>query len=328
MDMVNRSQGLSSVEFLSGPLMERRFPLNKQIITIGRAPTNDIVVQDQSVSGQHVQLFNNGGQWYIKKLTPTNTVTINFRQQVETAPVAINDDDTIFLGGVINFRFHATSSASVSGAAPSPSSNLPHLTPPQQSFPPPSYSSQRQPPQQSIAPPAYSSQPLSPQQSFALPNAEPYSPSPSYTPPGAQMPGAGMQPSLNAPYYTEPVPPGSAPGSAAASIEVISNIHPNKNSLPLTKDVINIGRNPSNDVVIPEEVVSGYHAQIVREGNQYVFIHPHPQARQGRTLNGVIFQGQHIKGDESFRRSLVRGDFFRIGDEHGTLITISYNDGS
>ncbi len=142
------------------------------------------------------------------------------------------------------------------------------------------------------------------------------------------MPGANKQPTLNAPYYTEPMPPGSVPGGTAASIEVISNIHPNKNLLPLTKDVINIGRNPSNDVVIPEEVVSGYHAQIVREGNQYVFIHPHPQARQGRTLNGVIFQGQHIKGDESFRRPLVRGDFFRIGDEHGTLITISYNDGS
>jgi ABC transport system ATP-binding/permease protein len=142
------------------------------------------------------------------------------------------------------------------------------------------------------------------------------------------MPGAGMQPSLNAPYYTEPVPPGSAPASAAASIEVISNIHPDKLSLPLTKDVINIGRSPSNDIVITEEVVSGFHAQIVREGNQYIFIHPHPQARQGRTLNGVIFQGRHIKGDEPFRRPLARGDFFRIGDEHGTLVTISYNDGS
>jgi len=133
-----------------------------------------------------------------------------------------------------------------------------------------------------------------------------------------------MQPSLNAPYYTEPVPP----GSAAASIEVSSNIQPNKLSMPLSKDVINIGRDPSNDVVITEQVVSGFHAQIVREGNQYVFLHPHPQARQGRTLNGIIYQGRHIKGDETFRKPLMRGDFFRIGDEHGTLVTISYNDGS
>src|SRR5579863_1675882 len=51
MDMVNRSQSLGSVEFLSGPLLERSFPLNKQIIAIGRSPTNDIVVPDQSVSG-------------------------------------------------------------------------------------------------------------------------------------------------------------------------------------------------------------------------------------------------------------------------------------
>ncbi len=314
MDMVNRSQNLSSVEFLSGPLKESSFQLNKQIISIGRAPTNDIVVQDQTVSGQHVQLFNNGGQWFIKKISPTNTVTINFRQQLENTPVALNDADTVFLGGVINFRFHATSLASIS---PASSPNLPHFTPP------------ATPSQQSFGQPSYAPQPQAPQQAFALPYAEPpqpspYAPSPSYAQPAVQVPG--VKP--NAPYPTEPVPPGPTPGSAAASIEVSSNVHSNKLSMPLSKDVINIGRDPSNDVVITEQVVSGFHAQIVREGNQYVFIHPHPQARQGRTLNGIIYQGRHIKGDEVFRKPLARGDFFRIGDEHGTLVTISYNDGS
>jgi predicted component of type VI protein secretion system len=137
MDIVNRSQGLGSVEFLSGSLTEQSFPLNKQVIAIGRAPTNDIVVPDQSVSGQHAQLFNNGGQWFIKKISPTNTVTINYRQRVESNPVAINNDDTIHLGGTVYFRFHLTTAGAVAGQSASP--DLPNSPTPQQSFGRPAY---------------------------------------------------------------------------------------------------------------------------------------------------------------------------------------------
>jgi len=73
-------------------------------------------------------------------------------------------------------------------------------------------------------------------------------------------------------------------------------------------------------------VVSGFHAQIVREGNQFVLVHPHPS--RGKTLNGLLYQGRHIQGDEKFHKPLARGDIFRIGDEHGTLVTLTYNDGS
>ncbi len=73
-------------------------------------------------------------------------------------------------------------------------------------------------------------------------------------------------------------------------------------------------------------MVSAFHAQVIREGNQLVFVHPHPA--RGKTLNGLLYQGRHIRGDEPFRKSLARGDIFRIGDEHGTLVTLTYNDGS
>ena len=308
MDMVNRSQGLASVEFLSGSLVGKSFPLNKAVINIGRmpAPTNDIVIEDLSVSGEHARLISNNGRWYIQKLKPTNTVTINLQQQVENTPVAINDEDTILLGGVVSFRFHLRPAGVIPISSPL-QSNGPNIAPSQPLFAP------QQPfPQPSFGQPAYSSQPQ-----------PPYPSSPSYM----QGQAASMPPAPNAAGPTERVSPTSA-SSGIASIEVVSNIHPNKLSMPLTKNVINIGRDPSNDVVIPEEVVSGFHAQIVREGNQYVFVHPHPQARNGRTLNGIIYQGRHIKGDETFRKPLARGDFFRIGDEHGTLVTISYNDGS
>jgi len=73
-------------------------------------------------------------------------------------------------------------------------------------------------------------------------------------------------------------------------------------------------------------VVSAFHAQIVREGGQLIFIHPHPQ--QQRTTNGLLYMGRSIPGNEPFRKPLERGDIFRIGDEYGTLVTLAYNDGS
>ena len=114
-------------------------------------------------------------------------------------------------------------------------------------------------------------------------------------------------------------------GQETPSLEIEFN-HGGKSTYDLTKPVINIGRDPSNDIVIDTPVVSHFHAQIVREGNQLLLVHPHPS--QPHTTNGLLYQGRHILGNEPFRKPLVRGDIFRIGDEHGTLVTLTYNDGS
>ena len=87
-----------------------------------------------------------------------------------------------------------------------------------------------------------------------------------------------------------------------------------------------MGRDATNDIVINDRIISGLHLQIVRQANQFVIIHPHP-GRQ-KTLNGLLYQGRKIRGDKSFHKPLTRGDLFRIGDEYGTLITLTYNDGS
>ena len=155
---------------------------------------------------------------------------------------------------------------------------------------------------------------FTPQQSFQ--NAPPPPPLGSFV---AQQPAPAQRQNKPAPFDTEPV-------HDVPSLEVTSNTHPEKTPYPLTKQVINIGRHPSNDIVINENVVSAYHAQIVREGNQLIFIHPHPQ--QPRTTNGLLYQGRRIPGNEPFRKPLERGDIFRIGDDHGTLVTLTYNDGS
>ncbi|TMD42402.1 MAG: FHA domain-containing protein, partial [Chloroflexi bacterium] len=112
------------------------------------------------------------------------------------------------------------------------------------------------------------------------------------------------------------------------SIEVSDNTTGKKQTHLLTKDVINVGRDATNDVVIDDRIVSGLHLRIVRQGNQLVLIHPNPANQRQRTLNGLLYQGRKIRGDEPFSKTLTNGDIFRIGDENGTLITLTYNDGT
>ncbi|HET8840456.1 MAG TPA: FHA domain-containing protein, partial [Ktedonobacteraceae bacterium] len=114
--------------------------------------------------------------------------------------------------------------------------------------------------------------------------------------------------------------------SGAPLLEISTNTRPDKRVYQLDRPIINIGRDPSNEIVINEQTVSNFHAQIVREGNHLVLLHPHP--RRQSTLNGLLYQGRKIEGNQQFRQELKRGDIFRIGDLHGTLITLTYNDGS
>ncbi|HZU67126.1 MAG TPA: FHA domain-containing protein [Ktedonobacteraceae bacterium] len=169
---------------------------------------------------------------------------------------------------------------------------------------------------------AYPPTPSSQQQAIRSTPGVPQQAAPTPVPPYGGQQGFATE---AAPSGTQRVPAGGAvPG--LPSLEVSSNVHPDKQAVALTKQVINIGRDPSNDIVINEPVVSGFHAQIVREGNQLVLVHPHPA--RGKTLNGLLYQGRHIRGDQQFRKPLARGDIFRIGDEHGTLVTLAFNDGS
>lgn len=110
------------------------------------------------------------------------------------------------------------------------------------------------------------------------------------------------------------------------SLEVTSNTRQGRWRYPLDSGAISIGRDAANDIVIDDRIVSARHLQIVREGESYVLIHPHPD--RPRTLNGLYYQGRKIRGDQAFRKTLARGDLFRIGNEDGALVTLTFHDGS
>ena len=141
-------------------------------------------------------------------------------------------------------------------------------------------------------------------------------------PPPAQFPGQAASATGQMSMGTQRAPM----GFGVPSLEISTNVSPAKQTSQLIKPVISIGRDPSNDIVIDARVVSAFHVQIVREGNSLILVHPHP-ARPS-TVNGLLYAGHHIPGNQPFRKVLTRGDIFRIGDEHGTLVTLTFNDGS
>ncbi len=316
-----------SIKFLTGPLAGQTFPINKPVTTIGRESTNDIVVKgDQKVSRSHARIIWNNGIWSIEKLSPQNKMAVNY-QQVQQA--TITDGNTISLGEETTFLFQIHTGAH-EAVPPLPSyqqqaSSAQYAVQPQQQFPltpPPQQYQPTPPPQQyqPTPPPQQYQMTPPPQQYQPTPPPQQYQPTP-YQQPFPAYPTSGLS---GRPDETQIAAPGT---TGIPALEVSSNISGSRQTYPLTKEVINIGRETSNDITIRDGgIVSNQHIQIIRQGGQYILIHPHPD--KTRTLNGLLYQGRKIRGDEPFRHTLARGDIFRIGDENGTLITLVYNDGT
>jgi pSer/pThr/pTyr-binding forkhead associated (FHA) protein len=70
------------------------------IIMIGRAPANHIVIQHLTVSAQHALLLRVGDCYWLKDLNSTNGTQIN---GVFVAEAELEDGDTIRFGSVIAF---------------------------------------------------------------------------------------------------------------------------------------------------------------------------------------------------------------------------------
>lgn len=330
------------IKFLSGPLEGQSFPLQKPTLTIGRETTNDIVVQnDPKVSRVHARLSSRGDTWSVENLSQSSFVSID-KKTVQRAEIA--HQTIIYLGDTTSFVFliPAQGSGAIEKPAPLPAAN--------QTLPPVGPQARadlavRRPQPPPPQPPAVAMQPMAAQPPF--PGTQASIP--------AQRPGPSLPPAAlsSAPISFAPMPPPPPPapprelltthaGNAEAradatqiaslaalglpSLEVSSYAHNDRQTHMLVKPVINIGREPTNDIIINDRIVSGFHLRIVRQGNDFVLIHPHPD--RPHTLNGLLYQGRKIRGDEQFSKTLAKGDIFRIGDENGTLVTLTYNDGS
>ena len=163
------------------------------------------------------------------------------------------------------------------------------------------------------------------------PTAQPSTPPPPPPPPpspAAFHGGSGGNASDDSILFTQRASQRFDPPAGVPSLVITTTTSNARQIIPLTKPEMRIGRDRSNDIVIEEPVVSGFHAMIERKGNDFYIVHPHPGARNGKTTNGLLYQGRHIPGDQRYYQKLMRGDIYRVGDQNGTLVTLTFNDGS
>lgn len=177
-----------------GPQPNQPYELNKDVVTLGRDITNDIVINDPEVSRHHLRLTRSAGGFILEDLGSTNGTFVNGQRLTGQRP--LRPGDKLGLGETVTLDYEATASANptisqqVDGppagtmlSAAQRGASMP-VQPQSQPVQPAQPSQPYAPPQpsQPYAPPAGASQP-----------ANPYAPPQGYPPPGASqgMPPAG-----------------------------------------------------------------------------------------------------------------------------------------
>jgi pSer/pThr/pTyr-binding forkhead associated (FHA) protein len=100
----------------SGPDAGLVFALSKPILTIGRSSDCDLVINDASISRQHVQIIRQEMGWYVQDLGSRNGTAINGQRL--SAPLRLEDGDTLTVGD-ISLRYLAANPAVENAASES-----------------------------------------------------------------------------------------------------------------------------------------------------------------------------------------------------------------
>ncbi|HKC51909.1 MAG TPA: FHA domain-containing protein [Myxococcota bacterium] len=86
-----------SLVFASGPLAGSEVALERPRITIGRAKTSEVLIDDASISHQHAALELGSGGYRIRDLGSTNGVVVN---GARLALAELKHGDTVALGQI------------------------------------------------------------------------------------------------------------------------------------------------------------------------------------------------------------------------------------
>ena len=92
----------------SGPTPGKVFPLDGDVITIGRDAENIIMINDAEVSRKHTQFVFQGGKFIVTDMGSTNGTFINTQFDEPVTEVALTSGDTIFFGGHGGDQFFLT----------------------------------------------------------------------------------------------------------------------------------------------------------------------------------------------------------------------------
>lgn len=81
-----------------GPAMGQVYTMVGNTLTIGRAPDNDIVLDDPQVSRHHAQVVRRGDEISVEDLGSTNGTLVNGVRLAPHAPQPLRDGDELRLG--------------------------------------------------------------------------------------------------------------------------------------------------------------------------------------------------------------------------------------
>ena len=99
-----------------GPQPNQIYELNKDIITLGRDITNDIVINDPEVSRHHCRLTRGGGGYTLEDLGSTNGTFVNGQRLTGARP--LGGGDVVGLGETVTLAYESTIPAAEPGQQP------------------------------------------------------------------------------------------------------------------------------------------------------------------------------------------------------------------
>lgn len=72
----------------------KEIPIEKEILTVGRKPDNDIVIDNPAISGHHCKIFRQGDGFYLEDLDSTNGTYVNEKRVMKAG---LHDNDVVGL---------------------------------------------------------------------------------------------------------------------------------------------------------------------------------------------------------------------------------------
>ena len=120
-----------------GPQPGQTFNLDKELISIGRDPGNDIVINHPQVSRQHARLVLQGGLMALEDLGSTNGTFVNGMRLM--APHTLANGDQISLGDAVTFTFYGQVAGAEKTVVAHPGTvpSMPPFPPPEPAAPSP-----------------------------------------------------------------------------------------------------------------------------------------------------------------------------------------------
>jgi pSer/pThr/pTyr-binding forkhead associated (FHA) protein len=268
----------------------REYSIGTAPLVIGREAGCDIVVPNKDVSRRHAEIFASP-QGYVLVDSSTNGTWVN-GERVEAQRVLARAD--VIRIGDHEFRFYADRApepapAPAPVAAPAPPAPAPRPAPPPAAASAP-------PPQAPVAtpeaaPPVGASERLS-QTMMGMPLTPPAGKPiipPAASPPGSAQPSA--PPPVATPGAAAPAAaarPSGASGAIATFLVRTGSLKGQR--LTVRVPVVNIGRAEYNDLVIPDDSVSGSHAKLQRREGIWVLT-------DNESTNGTWVDGERVHGE-------------------------------